>query len=405
MLRNKIRYLLFLACAGLLLILFNRYYIGIIFLTILVLPFVLFGLLCYCYGNIRVELVSSAHIVNKGDKIPVTVQLSNPTIFPVACIKLYLVYRNTYSKKKFKKTVWASLDCRSKASVILHITSQYAGNMEITLEGFRIYDYMKLFSLKRKIQSNVRVAVLPSYYELENYEIVNNSTRIMESDHYSPINKGDDPSEVFEIREYREGDRLQRIHWKLSIKQRQLMIKEFSDPVSCSTLIFVNLNIPEGDQTLCCIDSILECTLSLSYTYLMKGQIHYLSWYDTEHKECRRVRVTQEKDLFEAVDGLLHTQPYTEVFDAVTAYQAQYPHDRYSNLILISADISDMMADSLAAIKADLRKMIYMRNISNKYDKTVDTELLQKYKETGIELLSVDADNIQGGMEQPGMAF
>ena len=49
----------------------------------------------------------------------------------------------------------------------------------------------------------------------------------IESDSYSTIKGGDDPSEVFAIREYREGDRLQRIHWKLSYETKSANDKGF----------------------------------------------------------------------------------------------------------------------------------------------------------------------------------
>jgi hypothetical protein len=331
------------------------------------------------------------------EQIPVSIQITNPTIFPVSNIKLYIEYQNTYSGQRFKKTISASLDYRTKTSVIFHITSQYAGNMKISLRGFRIYDNMKLFSLKRKTNNSIKVAVLPSYYELENYEMVDRNSSLIDSDNYSPHRKGDDPSEVFEIREYREGDCLQRIHWKLSMKQDQLMIKEFSDPVHCSVLLFINLNIPENEKALCYMDAILECALSLSYTFLLKEQLHYISWYDKELGECVRVCVTQEQDLYEAADGLLQAIPYTESMEGLASYQAQYPHDHYSTLFIISPNISDRNMEALASIKADTRRMIYMDN--NK-KRPVEKELLMKYTATGVNLFTIDIGNIRNEMEQ-----
>lgn len=400
MLRNKIRYLLLLILAGLLLILFNKYYIGMIFITIVMMPFILFGLLSYTYGKVKAELVSVCHIANKEAKIPITIQLTNPTIFPITFVKLYIVYKNAYSEQGFRKTICASLDYRTKTTVTFHLISGYAGNMEITLEGIRIYDNMKLFSLKRKLSNEIKVAVLPSYYELEEIASNNRNTPFAQSDNYSPVKKGDDPSEVFEIRPYREGDRLQRVHWKLSIKQNQLMIKEFSEPVNSRELLFINLNLGDKVKPLFYIDAILECALSLSYSLLVKEHQHFLAWYDKEHGACRRVRITKEQELYEAVDGLLNAKPYQEETDALTAYLSEYPNDHYCELYFISSVVAVPNVDAFLEIKAHNRQVIYIQDEKNEERLIDEEELLRSYRSAGVELFQMYVGNIKNGMEQ-----
>lgn len=401
MLRNKFLYLLLLAAAAFLSVLYNKYYIGVIFLTIVIMPFIMFGLLSYIYGRVKAELVSVAHVVNKGEAIPISVQLNNPTVFPVSNLKIYLTYRNSYSEQRYTKEFTVSIDARMKSCVICNLFSDYAGNMEITLKAIRIYDYLRLFSLKKNLHDEVKAAVLPYYYELSEDYTSRRHTRIIESDYYSPHKSGDDPSEVFAIREYREGDRLQRIHWKLSRKLDQLMIKEFSDPMNCSVLLFVNLCIPEGENTLYYIDAILECALSISYTFLTKGQMHYFSWFDKKHGYCRRIRVSQEKDLFEAVDGLLQAVPYTMESDALTAYLAEHPNDQYTDLFYITGEISAPRLDLLSIIKAQSRQLIYISDVDNLLGAhAMPQEISEKSSEMGIDLWPVDVTNVRRDMEQ-----
>ncbi|MDD3173273.1 MAG: DUF58 domain-containing protein [Herbinix sp.] len=386
-------------------ILYNIYYMGIILLTVIIMPFLLFGLLSYSYGKIKADLVCIMHLANKGDAIPITVQFHNPTIFPVSCVKIYFTYKNAYSSQKFKRVITASLDYRTKTSVICNLYSQYAGNLEVTLEAIRFYDYLMLFSLEKKLKGELKIAVLPSYCELSDNEILSQNTQLMESDHYSPVKKGDDPTEVFEIREYREGDRLQRIHWKLSRKQNQLMIKEFSDPLNYSILLFVNFSALTGNSILFLMDAILESALSISYTFLRKGQLHYFSWYDEKHGVCRRVRITQEKDLYEAVDGLLQAMPYSQTIDAMSYYLAEFPHDQYSDLFFVTGEISMPWSDSLSFVKANNRQMIYMRDQNHLSGmQQVSQEVLQHYGAAGVNLWPVDIGSVRSDMEQFGFS-
>ena len=100
MLQNKIRYLLILAIAGLLAILYNEYFMGILFLSVLIFPFLLFAILNYIYGVISFELVSLVHISNRGETIPVSIQIHNPTIFPIPNLSITINYSNNFAFKK-----------------------------------------------------------------------------------------------------------------------------------------------------------------------------------------------------------------------------------------------------------------------------------------------------------------
>jgi hypothetical protein len=401
MIRNKLRYLLLLVLVGLLSILYNEYYMSIIFLTLAAMPILMFVLLYYLYRKVTAESISEVHVSGKGERIPISVQINNPTIFPIVNLKICLTYNNAYSPIKYKKEYLVSVDARTKTSVLCQIRSEYAGNLEISLKAIRIYDYLRLLSLKRKLTGEIKVAVLPVFYELPENEMESRNSKLVESDYYSAIKSGDDPSEVFSIREYREGDRLQRIHWKLSRKQGQLMIKEFSDPLNCSVLLFVDLGIADGGNILLFMDSILECALSLSYSFLSRGQMHYFSWYDEKHGACRRIRVVQEKDFYEVVDGLLQALPFTKATDAMHAYLSEHPNDQYSNLFYVTGDASGIQFDSLAALKAYNRQLIYVcDNGKNSEEFQISDEMIRQSQEMGLDLWPIDSRNVRRDMEQ-----
>jgi uncharacterized protein (DUF58 family) len=401
MLRNLIKYLVALTAVGLLSILYNTYYMGILFLTIAAIPFVLFAILSYIYGKLKVDLVSVIHVAKKGDVVPILVLIDNPTRFPIARMRLDLTYKNAYSTQSYKKNFVVSVDANTKTSVICNLYSEYAGNLEITLNRIRIYDYLKIFSLSRKKNAGLTVAVLPVYYELPHDLYTDLHSGVVESDYYSSVKSGDDPSEVFAIREYREGDRQQRIHWKLSRKQNQLMIKEFSDPLNCSILLFVDLCIPDEVNRMVFMDSILECALSLSYSFLLAGQMHYFSWYNEKQGTCHRIRIAQEKDLFEAVDGLLHVLPYSSAIEALLAYESEHSKEQYTELIYVTGEQPRKRTESMSLLKAMSRQVIYIGEIdSQPGTKYFPNEIVRRFGETGISYHSVDTHHVKRDMEQ-----
>ncbi len=408
MIQNKIRYLVLLAAIGLLSILYNEYFMGILFLTVIGLPFLMFAVLSFIYGMINVEMVSNVHIANRGETIPVSIMIHNPTFFPISNMQLFLTYSNSFSGKKYRKEFMISADGRTRATITCNILSEHAGNLEISLKKIRIYDYLKLFSLRKRLKGELKVAILPVLHEIMEDDLTNRTRMQIESDYFSPVKSGDDPSEVFMIREYREGDRPTRIHWKLSVKQNQLMIKDFSDPLNCSMLIFANLSVSRYEDVLIYMDALMECALSLSYSFLLKGQIHYFSWYDQKNCMCRRVRIEKEKDLFEAIDGLLLTGPYSEGIDVMTAYLAEHPNDQYTDLFYVTGEVSKPQLDSLSMIRANIRQIIYVNdtgrhseihNGSLRIKLPIAEEVMLKIAEMGIGLLSVDTGNVVRNLE------
>lgn len=401
MLRNIIKYLVSLAALGLLAVLYNTYYIGVIFLTVLVIPFIMFAGLSYVYGRLKVDMISVIHVAQKGEVIPVSILIDNPTVFPVSRIRVCLTYQNAYSQQKYRKKYLVSVDASTKTSVVCKLYSEYAGNLEVTLTDYKVYDYLRLFSLNRKKGTQLTIAVLPAYYELSQELFASLCNGFAEGGYYSPVISGDDPSEVFSIREYREGDRQQRIHWKLSRKQSQLMIKEFSEPLNCAVLLFVDLCIPCADNRMVYIDSILECALSLSYSLLTAGQMHYFAWYNKKQGACTRIRISKEKDLFEAVDGLLHGMPYTTETDALAAYEAEFPKDQYSNLIFITGEPSGKRTEGLSLLKAMSRQLIYVGEMDRRHGTQYDpNEEIVYNSEISDSCNTIDIRHVQRDMER-----
>lgn len=409
MLQNKLKYILVIILSGFLAVLYNVYYMGILFLAVVICPFILFAVLCYIYGRLSFELSSVVHVAGKGETIPVSVQIHNPTLFPVAVLSITISYSNSFSDqlKEHKQAFYISVDSRSTTNATCNLKSDYAGNIIVSLSKVRVFDYLKLFSLRKKNLGKIRVAVLPDYYELTGDYLNNRSGMQVESDYYSHVKSGDDPSEVFAIREYREGDRPQRIHWKLSLKQDQLMIKDFSEPLNCSVVIFADLGTSGRDDGPDIIDAILECALSLSYSFMLKRQIHYLAWYDKIRGNSRRIRIVTEKDLFEAIDGILNCGPYIQDVDLASVYFAEYPNDQYTDLFYVTSVITDEKLDSLIWIKSIGRQVLCINNRDAKgspasddaWDISVDAELNGKISETGISLIFLNAADIKPDLE------
>ena len=62
-----------------------------------------------------------------------------------------------------------------------------------------------------------------------------------EAESYDDFQPGTDVSQIFDVREYRPGDRLQRILWKLSAKSDGLLVREDSQPLACAVVFLLDM--------------------------------------------------------------------------------------------------------------------------------------------------------------------
>ena len=82
-----------------------------------------------------------------------------------------------------------------------------------------------------KWKKKARIKIMPDF-ELMPLEITRR-TREFQADaqEFSQQRRGDDPPEIYQVREYRERDSLKDIHWKLSAREEELMVKRGDFPL------------------------------------------------------------------------------------------------------------------------------------------------------------------------------
>lgn len=128
--------------------------------------------------------------------------------------------------------------------------------------------------------------VLPDTFEIA-VELGETNTPDMDSSEYSPVRPGSDPSELFGVRDYREGDALKRIHWKLSEKYDRTVVREASLPVARSILLLLD-NAPEGAIAPEKVSAAVEGLMSASESLAGQGISHEIGWlnHETERSSC-----------------------------------------------------------------------------------------------------------------------
>lgn len=281
-----------------------------------------------------IALLVKAHRAVAAINIPIAIATQGESIrVSLSCrlkeagfdgVKYRVTVKNNLSGEK--STKWLSGGSDFLYSVNL------CGNYEFELVRIKLYDFSRLFYVTKRVKKYANVEVMPQIDEIP----VRITDRVRnffgDSDIYDDLRPGYDPSELFDVREFQNGDRLQSVHWKLSARTDELMVKENSLPKACAVAIVADLRgIKKGRQA----DAFMKLLVSLSFSLMDQKCSHYVAWYDTAINDIVRARVDDEEGFYIFLNSFLKIKPDTKN-DALFLYEEKYRAEKL--VCLLSVD-------------------------------------------------------------------
>lgn len=316
MIKNRVIYLLLLIYGILFVILYDEYISFVSFIILLSVPIVMVLISLFASKKLQYFLEVEQTTVRMGEIVEVKVIVQNKGIFPVTYGKLYFTCKNLFAKKNaLKSSIKFSLNAKEKKEITISFLGRHCGMAIFTIEKIKIYDYLKIWNWKKKMDKKVSVSVMPNIQEQEEMLEVdiyqNDNNQIEEiSENYSLHKPGDDVGQIFDIRSYRPGDRAQRIHWKLSSKKQELMVKEFSQPLGGQFEIWFDFYCPIEKDRFHVMDKLFTKLCYIIETLIEQGREYKILWYDIDKKE--QVEFIVGEQLEEVFDLLFCTPCYAE---------------------------------------------------------------------------------------------
>ena len=280
--------------------------------------------------GLEIRLAVPVPAAERKEEVTAELRLKNRSVFPVLRAEIRVSCRNRFHAEKKKESMYVRVDGKNQSRCQLRIASDCCGTLELCVEKAAVWDYLGILRFPVKSGQKESFSVFPPFSPLP----VDIGAAIPgpagESDEFDRQKGGDDPSEIFRIRPYQPGDRLQHIHWKMTARADELMVKEFSLPVCCQTAVFLDLK-GEGEELRNWknADAYLETALSLSFRLLEEGRRHYVVWYEKEAGELCRKRMDREEELYELALRLFRAMPYEENIDLEEFYSGKYPGEKY----------------------------------------------------------------------------
>lgn len=358
----------------------------LLLLGILILPlaFACLQLLAMRHFHVEIQMQENCRI---NQQVPLNLKIYRTGKLPLGAIYVTLRMKNhMYGEEERKQLLLQSAEERTMEFEI-PLALKDCGNYQITMEEVKCLDLIGLSAKKIRMKQTLEVLAHPVEIQVA-ARFYGNPEAVSEGESYNSYRRGQDVNEVSGLREYIAGDSLGSIHWKLSGKMDELIVREFGYPSSYSTMILYDLKKFSGDTRIPNVvnNVVISLTLALSYQLLGASMGHNVGWIQEAQLRTLPIysRTTHDQMTLKLLYGKLEDGKNT--VDAMYYFQRSAIKNNFTKLIYITSEYEEHMA----------------RQVSGNLDLTiiqVSSEKEMTYQNAGeYTLISVRADDYGNGV-------
>lgn len=260
----RVLYLILLLGCWLFYVLYRDTLSLLTFAAVIIFPLVSLIMLLITAFSARLGTVceNPSGFCERGSVIRFRLWVKNPSFLPAQSVTLNFAVKNSFGGGEKRLSAVVALPAFGSGGASAAVRSEHCGNIIFTPEYAVFHDLFRLFKIKRRLGKPVSICVLPKLSPVDEIS-EDHAEYLSDSAELSVSVSGDDPSEIFDIREYRDGDPQNRILHKLSARYENLLVRELSQPADkrlylCADSFFsgdTEKRLAECDRMLCALCS------------------------------------------------------------------------------------------------------------------------------------------------------
>lgn len=315
-----ILYGIFLVINGLMFYFLHSHFYFTLLILMAIAPVISIVCAAFLKRLLSVEIVALGdNCAKEHEEVYFQIRVKNPSFFVSLDTKLYVEFENTFLGTKGSKVVSIPVRMRTGYTFEIPVTPSLPGIIRVSIAKVKVKDLMGFWFFTKKVEVASEMPVVPYKRGEFHYDGTVDEQGMLESE--ESTKRGNDFSDVQEIREYIPGDRLMSIHWKLSAKRDILMVK---DRVSMSDKQLVVL--PElwaGDFRM--LDLILASTYTIIHTFVADKTTVRLVYWSANRYEYDDIRIDYVEDIDHAFIQMFYEHPYANPNEAAEHMAGVYP--------------------------------------------------------------------------------
>lgn len=292
---RRILYAVLVGMAVLFQIFFRFYLSTFVLVLILVLPILSLLLALPGWMGSMASAVPDASLVTVGGSARFRIILYHSSFLPLIRPRVKLGWTNQLTGESGESKL--TLTARKPAE--LTVPAAHCGRLVCRVEGAVCCDLLGLFPLPVRKGPERAVLILPVHLELEGKDELaagENAGTVLRP------RPGGGPGEDYDLREYRVGDPLRSVHWKLSSKKDELVVRETLEPQQAAIVVTYDHFGPPED-----LDRTFAQLWALSRWLLQQDRPHHIQWASPLTGVAEDRAVDSPNALLACLDGAFST--------------------------------------------------------------------------------------------------
>ena len=220
----------------------------------------------------------SSPSVSRGEPVTLSIYAGHRCPLPVSAMRC--IFQDSEQECLFSPRPFHVQERRVPLNA-RHVGIYEAGLMELTVS-----DIFGLFRLRVPIAGkDAYLTVLPRPFDIEKPRMI-----LGDEGSVALARTQEDYNAPEDVRAYRTGDAMKRIHWKLSSRKREILVRRFETPAPPDTLILLDCGEPLGGENVnegkeCLRDAMCETAVAVARMQMEDGSPVRLPMYGRHANE------------------------------------------------------------------------------------------------------------------------
>lgn len=304
--------------------------------------------------------LDSNYIGEKNTGFEFEIEVKNRFIMPFVPIELLTVIPDTEKGILEKRRIFVTLQPLGQTILSLKGMHKYRGLYKAEIKMLYAVDPLRIIRISRKVDRELTMVFLPRRFELEDlFRYSEGETAVSRNSA-----KNADKEDFSHVRDYREGDILQLVHWKLTAKSDSVMIKEYEGISDRKARIICDLNsCKKKSDILLNTDTVIETALAFAKTMLNENIVTSVDFGDVLRKNIIPVKCDTDYERLYELMSMLPSD--AEVCDIDTMV-GDVREEEQSVIVIITAELSEhtvFLANSASGYGTVIVAYINIENI------------------------------------------
>lgn len=243
----------------------GRIYYNLFFLLLTMIVFSAVSVVWMLF-SVRVGIKGVKTRVSRGERLTTIVSVQHRCLLPMGRVRVIL---SAPGSTAASQEISVNTPPFAKKNYRNVVRCPHRGSYELGVARIAVGDIFSFFEFSRKSwKKPLRVEVYPRAAEAPCMQL--------KASDMGPEFKSratEDNASPSDVRAWQDGDELKKVHWKLSLRKQELMVRSFEESARPDTLIIPDLSeiTALNDQRLTIEDCICEAALSAAKAQLEEG--------------------------------------------------------------------------------------------------------------------------------------